>query len=223
MKSIGSPEKTNVRRKLLIIGCGGHSKVITDIAEAIGFQDIHYQDPGIDSDTFLDRQVYKSIKENYKDYFVVAIGDNFIREKVSSQFLLNNKGAENINLIHPSSIFSPRCSIGEGCIVMPLSAINSSSEIGNGVIINTNSSVDHDNQLMNFSSIAPGVSIGGNVSIGERTAICIGASIKHNLKIGKDVVVGASSLVHESIGDNEVVYGVPAKFIRRREVGEKYL
>ena len=68
-----------------------------------------------------------------------------------------------------------------------------------------------------------GVCTGGNVSIGERSAISIGSTIKHGIKIGHDVVVGANSLVMDNIKSNQVVYGTPAKFVRKRSKGDKYL
>ena len=97
------------------------------------------------------------------------------------------------------------------------------ADIADGVIINTKASVDHDNYLMRFSSLAPGVCTGGNVSIGQRSAISIGATIKHGIKIGHDVVVGANSLVINDIISNQVAYGTPAKLIRQRSRGDKYL
>ena len=210
-------------KKLIIIGCGGHSKVVTDVAESIGFANISYQDTFSEKDTFLGRKVINQEVENYREYFFVAIGDNWLREKIFNKFQLKNKYSIPISLIHPSSIVSPKCSIGKGTVIMPLCVINSSSNIGNGVIINTRASIDHDNCLNNFSSIAPGVSTGGNVNLGERSAVSIGASISHGIRIGSDVVIGASSLVNKDIKNNWVAYGTPAKLIRKRELGEKYL
>ena len=106
---------------------------------------------------------------------------------------------------------------------MPLCVINSNSKIGKGVIVNTHSSLDHDNCLMDFASVAPSVTTGGNVCIGCRSAISIGAVIKNGLKIGSDALIGASSYVNINIPSNYLAYGTPAKIIRRREVGEKYL
>ena len=64
---------------------------------------------------------------------------------------------------------------------------------------------------------------GGNVKIGKFSAISLGANIMHNIEIGEHSVVGAGSLVNENINDLSVCYGVPAKFIRSRKIGEKYL
>jgi len=210
-------------KRLLIIGCGGHSKVITDIAEAMGFEDISYLNTLGGSKTFMERDVVHREPEHYRDYFFVAIGDNASRERVFTKFSNDNPNAIPVSLIHPSSIITQRCSIDGGTVVMPLCVVNSSTTIGKGVIVNTRSSIDHDSCLKNFSSLAPGVSMGGNVYLGERSAISIGASVKHGIHIGKDVVVGGASLVLKNVEDNAVVYGIPARFIRERKSGDRYL
>ena len=213
----------NKDSELIILGCGGHSKVVTDVAEEIGFKNISYLDKFNKNREFLGRTIISYELENYTGYFFVAIGDNHKRELIFNEFQNKNKRSNPISLIHPSSTISKRCSIGKGTIVMPNCVINSCSDIAEGVIINTKASVDHDNYLMSFSSLAPGVCTGGNVSIGKRSAISIGATIKHGIKIGYDVVVGANSLVMNDIENNQVAYGTPAKFIRKRSKGDKYL
>ena len=213
----------NKNSQLLIIGCGGHSKVVTDVAEEVGFKNISYLDTFSTRSEFLGRKIINNDLENYTGYFFVAIGDNYRRESVFIEFQNKNKRSNPVSLIHPSSIISQRCSIGKGTIVMPNCVINSCSDISDGVIINTKASVDHDNNIMSFSSLAPGVCTGGNVSIGKRSAISIGSTITHGINISHDVVVGANSLVMNDIKSNQVNYGTPAKLIRKRSKGDKYL
>lgn len=213
-----------ISRKLLILGCGGHGKVVTEVAEALGYANISYLDrPGSSAREFMGRGILGAEPEDYDDYFFVALGDNAKRERAYNAFCQKNPRAVAVSLVHPSSVVSPRALIGPGSIVMPLCVVNSSTTLGKGVIINTKASVDHDNFLMDFSSCAPGVSLGGNVTVGLRSAISIGASVKHGISIGNDVVVGASSFVSCDVRDCVVAYGVPAKFVRDRKVGEPYL
>ena len=209
--------------QLLIIGCGDHSKVVTEIAEALGVKNIQYLDQLKTINNFLGRKTYTKINENFIGNFIVAIGDNFLREKVYLDFINKYKAATPINLFHPKSIVSPRCKFGQGNVIISNSTVNSSSKIGNGVIINTSSSVDHDCYLKDFCSLAPGVNIGGNVVIGKRTFISIGAKIMHGINIGNDNVIGGCSFVNKDIEDNCVCYGVPSKVIRKRNSNEKYL
>ena len=208
---------------LLIVGCGGHSKVVTDTAESQGYSNINYLNIFGEDDRFLGRRVIHNYPSGYEGVFFVAIGDNCVRQRVKEEFLTRNPSAKLVSLIHPTSVISKSSYIGKGVAIMPLCVINHSTEIGDGVIINTRSSVDHDSTLQDFSSVAPGVTMGGNVKVGERSVVSIGATIKHGVTIGKDVVIGANSLVLSDIEDSCVAYGTPAKKIRDRAQGNKYL
>ena len=103
--------------KLLIIGCGGHSKVLTEIAEALGIKNIQYLEQIKTINKFLGRKPFTKINENFTGNFVVAIGDNSLREKVYLDFINKHKAATPINLFHPKSIVSPRSKFGKGNVV----------------------------------------------------------------------------------------------------------
>ena len=210
-------------KALLIIGCGGHSKVVTDIANLNGFDRINYLCEKENISNFLNKKVYRKIDENFSGFYFVAIGDNFLREKIYKQFKISHPAAKLTNLIHPKSSLSENISLGKGIAIMTNSAINPECEIGDGVIINTGSSVDHECKLDAFSSIAPGVTVGGKVQIGLRSSIGIGSVIKHGVIVGKDTVLGASSLLLKNLGDNLVAYGSPAKMIKTRREFDNYL
>ena len=96
---------------LLILGCGGHAKVITDIARSLGIKDFSYQDINVEIKTFLGKQVIHEEIKNYNGYFFVALGDNFLREKVTNDFQRNNPNAKNATLLHPTSYISKNCII----------------------------------------------------------------------------------------------------------------
>jgi len=209
--------------QLLIVGCGGHSKVVTDVAESIGFSDIIYLNTLATSCEFIGRPVLHQFPVGYCGLFHVAVGDNQIRECITMQFIAGNPQSRNLTLIHPSSVISASAGIGKGVLIMPLCIVNSCAQVGDGVILNSRASVDHDNILGSYSSLAPGVTLGGGVSIGERSAISIGSTVKNGITIGKDVVIGAGSLVMGDFGDNILAYGIPSRHIRYRKRGEYYL
>ena len=208
---------------LLIIGCGGHSKVITEIAEILDYKNISYLDLNKKSELFMGYKVTSNINENFKDEFIVAIGDNYKREKIYLNFISKNKIAKPARLIHPKSFISCRSSISLGSVVMPYATINVDSKIGRGVIINTSSIVEHDCYIDDFSSLSPGAKIGGTVSIGKRSAIGLGATVNNGIKIENDVVLGSNSLATKNLCKESLYYGTPAKFINKRSIDEKYL
>ena len=44
--------------KLLIVGCGGHAKVITDIAKSLGISNLFYKDSNVEIRNFLGKEVF---------------------------------------------------------------------------------------------------------------------------------------------------------------------
>jgi len=143
---------------------------------------------------------------------IVAIGDNWTRNLV----------VERVSKIVPEFKYVS-VHIGAGSVVMPGAIINANAIVGNHCILNTNSSLDHDSFMDNFSSLAPKVCVGGNVIIGRASAICLGANIVANITIGEHSVIGAGSLVIRNISNLALVYGSPAKLIRKRIASEPYL
>jgi len=95
--------------------------------------------------------------------------------------------------------------------------------IGEGCIVNTRASLDHHGVLEDYASLAPAVTTGGNVSIGEGSVIAIGATVLHGRSIGDWSVVGAGATVIDDVPDGVVAYGTPAKVVREREPGDRYL
>jgi acetyltransferase-like isoleucine patch superfamily enzyme len=101
--------------------------------------------------------------------------------------------------------------------------VNPCCNIGRFCIVNTNASIDHDSIMEDFSSLAPGVATGGNCRIGIFSAVSIGAILRHGVTIGDHSVVGSASTVLRDVEAFSVAYGTPAKKIRDRQQGDKYL
>jgi sugar O-acyltransferase (sialic acid O-acetyltransferase NeuD family) len=219
-------------QKVIIVGSSGHSKVIIDIFEKenkyqivglldayrnVGEETLGYKVIGKEDDLpFL-------LSQNSNCKIFIAIGDNWIRNKVKNKIINIVPGIDFATTIHPSAQIGKNVQIGKGVAIMAGAIINSDTKIGDFTIINTKASIDHDSKMLKYSSMAPNVTTGGNVSIGEFSAISIGATIKHGLSIGDHSIIGAGALLMKNCGDNLIMYGVPAKEIRKREIGEKYL
>ena len=163
------------------------------------------------------------VKEYNVTYGIIGIGDGYLRGKVEREILNKNLTFEFVSAIHPSVIIGKNVQLGYGLVIMAGVIINNDSKIGNHCFIATNSSVDHDSCMKNYSGISAGVTIGASVVLGEYGFIGLGASVMSGKKIGSHSVVGAGALVTKDIGSEVVAYGVPAKFIRKRNPGEKYL
>jgi len=224
--------ESNYMPKLIILGSSGYSKVVIDIVEKqknckiAGFvnKDGKEEDPpqaypvlGKDSD------LPQLIKKHKVTGIVIAIGDNFIRYKVSANIAKLCPNLEFPPLIHPMAVIAGDVLIGKGTVVMAGAVVNSGSNVGDFCLINTNSSLDHDNCLGDYASIAPRVATGGNCNIGTHSSIGIGAVLKHGITIGEHTVLGAGSLVLCNIKSHVTAYGSPAVAKTWRVPGDKYL
>lgn len=199
--------------RLIILGAGGHGKVIADNALKNGYENICFVDDhatgmcmgfpiiGTTADT--------SRFDDGKTDFVIGVGNNEIRKKISEQH--NVKWT---TLIHPSAQIGANVLIGTGTVVMAGAIVNTCSTIGAHCIINTGAILEHDNKIGDFVHISPGAALAGTVSIGKGTHIGIGASVINNVEICEHCVIGAGAVVVKSIKDRGVYAGVPARKIR---------
>lgn len=225
-------ENRNKRGNILLIGSSGHAKVIIDIVEnekryniiglidtfrSVGETTVGYEVLGTETD------VPSLVAKNNITGFIVAIGDNSLRQKVVTNIRELCPDVPFVSTIHPTASIGKETMIGCGTVIMAGAVINPCCSVGDFCIINTQASLDHDSSMNNFSSLAPRVSTGGNCTIGDYTAIGIGAVLRHGVSIGNDTVVGAGSLVMNHLESFIVAYGIPAKKIRQRQHGEKYL
>lgn len=202
--------------KVVVLGAGGHAKVLIDIIN-------QQKDWEIDKIELLDDKVEKGTRiagcevkgelEKAKKYdkstkFIIGIGMNKVRRRLAESFCLNY-----LTLIHPSAIIGSNVKIGRGTVVMPGAIINSGTEIGEHCIINTGAIVEHDNLIQDYVHISPGACLGGAVEIGRECWIGIGSVIKNNITICSETVVGAGGVVIGDIKIEGTYAGCPAKRI----------
>jgi acetyltransferase EpsM len=197
-----------MKKEFVLIGAGGHAKVIIGIIEEMGGKILFINDTGTDITELHGYLVTKEMPEAGVDV-IIAVGNNAVRKRIASQ--LNNPFG---TAIHPRANLSKRLLIGEGTVIMAGATINPNAEIGKHCIINTNASVDHDCRIGDFVHISPGVSLAGNVTVGEGTQVGIGSSVIPGITIGKWATIGAGAAIIEDVPDYAVVVGVPGKMIR---------
>ena len=213
-----------MKKKLLILGCGGHGKVIADVAEKFSyFQDISFLDKNflkeISRKDIFDNKIIGDISEDNIEkfsksftHFFVGIGDNKVRIKWLK--IIKKMDIKITKIIDPSAEISKYSQIDPGTFINTNVVIQYDSQIKSGSIINTSSTIDHNCIIGQGTHISPGVNIAGNVEIGENCWIGIGSQIVQNIKIGDNVVVGGGSLVLKNIPNNVMVFGSPSKIIK---------
>jgi sugar O-acyltransferase (sialic acid O-acetyltransferase NeuD family) len=193
-------------------GASGHGMVIAEVIESAG----HLVKGFLDADTsirdVLGYPVQHKLEQmsfDQTDQWIISVGKNATRKKISEAHSLNYGTA-----IHPSAIFSSRCSISEGTVVMAGVTINSKAQIGKHVILNTGCSVDHECVLEDYVHLSPHAVLPGNVYVGEGTHIGTGAVVIPGIKIGKWCTIGAGSVIIKDVPDGATVVGVPGRIVK---------
>lgn len=201
---------------VLVLGAGGHSKVVADIllcigAKVLGFLD---DDPRTWGQRRLGLPVLGAIStyaEYEPDGLAMGLGHNHVRQGIAIRLDDAAKGLW-INAIHPRTTLAASVQIGKGVVLAAGAIVNPDTIIGDYAIVNTGATVDHDCFIGDYAHIAPGVHMSGGVSIGEGTLIGVGASIAPGCSVGKWAVVGAGAVVVRNIPDGVTAKGVPARW-----------
>ncbi len=203
-------------KKLVIIGAGGHGKVVADVAGKLCFYEtiLFLDDRGTVTECCGFPVAGKS--GNAAEYIgeadiFVAIGRADARARVMAGLI--KAGASLPVLIHPDAVVGQGAVIGRGTVVMAGAVINSDAQIGEGCIVNTCSSVDHDCILKDYVHVSVGAHVAGGVQIGDKTWIGAGAVVSNHVKIAPDCMVGAGAVVVKDILVAGTYVGVPARLI----------
>ncbi len=206
-------------KNLIILGAGGHGRVIADIAQKLGtYQSIAFLDDG-DAKESMGLPILGTTAdlERYirtADIFV-AIGNSKVRGAFIDKLLA--MGASVPTLVHPSAVIGACVEIGAGTAVMAGAVINPCASLGKGVILNTCSSVDHDCVVEDYCHIAVGVHIAGTVRLGKCVWVGAGATVKNNVNVCADCIIGAGAVVVEDITCCGTYVGVPARLLREEK------
>lgn len=203
---------------MILIGAGGHAKVICSIIEALGRKvDIIFDD----NEAVLKLNEYDVSGPYQPSSFlemkvIIAIGNNRIR-KLTVGKIKHSFG----KLIHPSAIIDKNVELGDGTVIFQGAIIQRDSIIGSHVIINTRSAIDHDCIIGDYVHISPGALLCGCVRIGDGTQIGAGSTVIPGITIGKWCVIGAGAVIINDIPDYSIVVGVPGRIIKKNSLNNE--
>jgi sugar O-acyltransferase (sialic acid O-acetyltransferase NeuD family) len=193
---------------LLILGAGGHAKVLLEVINKENLQVIGIVSPHLKRGVnYLGLPVIGN-DENIFEFdskevlLVNGIGvlpKNHLRSNLALK--MRKMGYQFSSIIHPNSIISSDVSLSDGVQIMAGVIIQPSCKIGQDTIVNTGSQIDHDTIIGSQCHIAPGVVISGGVKIGDNVHIGSGAKVIQGITIGKDSVIAAGTTVYKDVPD----------------------
>jgi UDP-perosamine 4-acetyltransferase len=206
-------------KKVIVVGSGGHAKVVIDILQEMkDFEIIGVTSNSLDINSRFGEYAVLGEDAVIKDfaiegiyYAVMGLGgyrDNILRKTVFD--LVKGMGMSFINAIHPSAIISKTAKLGEGVVIFPGVIINTDVQIGNNTIIATGSTIDHETIIGDHVLVSAGVTIGAYSKINDNAVIALGAKAVSGIIIGDNALVAAGAVVIKDVLPNETVYGIPA-------------
>ena len=205
----------------VIIGAGGHGRVVLDIMqhegrhEVVGFLDSNPDLHGrlMDGVEVLGPiQRLAGLKEQGVLGAIVAVGHNGTRRSFGEQ--VQRLGHELVSAIHPSANIANNVSMGRGVVVAAGALVCAHCQIGDGVILNTGCLVDHETMIGTACHLCPGVKIAGRVTIESGAFVGIGATVIQHVRVGHDSVIGAGAVVLKDVPPMSTVVGLPAREIK---------
>ncbi len=207
---------------LVILGAGGHAKVVASAARAAGFQVLGFRDdnPQSHGQCVFGLPILGGIKEflGQPDApAVIGIGKNSIRQRLSTGEV------DWKTVVHPAAWVDPSVALGAGTVVFAGAVINPDCRVGSHVVVNTGCSIDHDCVVGDFAQVAPGARLAGNVTVGPGVFVGLGAVVRQGVTIGEWSVIGAAAAVVRSLPPHVLAMGVPARLARTLDPGESPL
>jgi sugar O-acyltransferase (sialic acid O-acetyltransferase NeuD family) len=212
----------NGMEEIVIIGGGGHSKVVISIVKKLaryrilGYTDL--KDNGaVLGIPFIggDRELGSLATGRKKLSAVIAVGQvgqGKLRCELYTRLLTLNLCYPPI--ISPDAIVSNEAFCGEGAVVMDGAVICAGARMGGGSIVNTNSTIEHDSIVSDWVHVGPGATICGGVTIGQFSMIGAGATVIEGVEIAAGCIVGAGATVVHNLAEAGVYVGCPVRRIR---------
>lgn len=203
---------------LVILGAGGHARVVAETAMLLGLSLLGYLAP----------QAAKSANAPHPRYlgddatipamlakgcsFILGIGFVNVPGAIRrAELLMQIPESRLKRLVHPSAMVSPSAGIAAGAFLAAGVILGTGSRAGPGAILNSGAIVDHDCRIGANSHVAIGARIAGGVTVGRDCLIGAGATIRQGLRIGDGAVVAAGAAVLGDVASGSTVAGVPAR------------
>lgn len=209
---------------VIIVGAGGHARVVTDALLARGTRVLGFTEanparhrtevlglPVLGDDSVLVRYKPDEVRLVNGIGGVGRRGDTSARRTAQRRFV--ESGWQFATVVHPDAIVSPHAHLGGGVHVLAGAIVQPGARIGDGCIVNTGAIAEHDVVLGAFTHLAPGAVVCGDVVIGTDSHIGAGAVVRQGLRLGASTVVGAGAVVVKDCEGLCLLIGVPARVL----------
>lgn len=210
---------------LVLLGAGGHARVLLALVRAVGRPLLGVCDPGLLAEG-LDQWEGLTVLGNDNaldrygpDEVNLLLGVGQLTRSSSRARLYgvwSGRGYSFLPLVHPVAWVSPDVELPDGAQIMAGAVVQPGCVLGRNTIINTRASIDHDCRIGTNVHVAPGAVLCGAVEVGDGAFIGAGAVLIQGLRVGPGAIIGAGVTLVRDLAPGAVVVG-PAN--RRQSFG----
>lgn len=193
----------------VLLGAGGHAKVVLATARAVGLTLRGVCDPTLSSQGVA---MWRDMPVLGDDSALDAVGAgelsllNGVGQLVggSARAVLyarmRQRGFRFPPLVHPSAWVDPTARLGEGVQIMAGAVVQADCRIDENSIVNTGARIDHDCTVGAHVHIAPGAILCGEVQVGDSAFVGAGSVALQGRRMGSGSVLGANTVLRRDLG-----------------------
>lgn len=205
---------------LVMIGAGGHAKVLHALALAADRSIVGVCDPQLVQQGITHWRGVPVLGGDgaLAQFDPAAVGlVNGIGQLVGSlarqeiYVRLRQLGFKFPALIHPAAWVAPTALLGDGVQIMAGAIVQPDCCIGENSIINTHACIDHDCQIGAHVHIAPGATLCGAVVVGSSCFVGSGSTVIQGIRIGERAVVGAGVALVRDLTAGHTILGAAVR------------
>lgn len=209
-------------KDIIIVGGGGCGREVADF-----IYDINKEKPTWNLLGFIDDNekifegrrtdlkligTVKDWKVEHDQYFAMGIASPQIKEKVAK--ILMDRGAQFVNIIHPTVRISPSAKLGNGIVIYSGAKIGSDDDIRDFVTIQS-TIIGHDVTIEPYVTVSSSCGITGGVLLKEKAFVADHACMVPGTIIGRSAYVGIGAVVLREVPDGTRVFGNPARVYKQ--------
>ncbi|MGE3710107.1 MAG: acetyltransferase [Hyphomicrobiaceae bacterium] len=214
-------------RKLAIVGAGGLAREILEVVldincvtptwDIVGFVVIGDYSAPEDLHNYPVFRALDSVAALSDLHLVIAVGNPASRHRVASR--IPTGSVQWASLIHPRAWIGRHVEIGHGTVVCAGASITTDIRLGQHVLVDRSSTIGHDAVLDDFVTLNPGTCIAGRVHLETGVECGTGAILIPDVRVGAWSILGAGTVVTNSLPPNVTAVGSPARITKVRPTG----